>query len=422
MFSNNTKRIALLCFAFALIVRFGILFGAGIYRYHIRAEMDSVALTFARTGEIGNAYMALPTGPTAHTAPLYPMLVGSIYRVFGDGETGERIKQILSSINSSLRSPLLVLLALALGLGPDVALAAGVVSALYIGAFETELKGDWEGPLAANVLILLVLWGHRLMHQRVPSAAEGLIYGVAWGVALLISPSLLPVAVGFAVLAVWMRVHRAPRRTAIAVVFFATGCGLALTPWIVRNYIALGGFVWGRDNFGLELSVSNGPGAHWSNPQNRPRIFSMHPSRYLPAAERLRVQGELAFNRDRQREAIDWIRNNPLRFARLTALRTIHFWFPFGRNVAHSAALVIFGLMAFAGLRILYRDSAPAFAIVAVVWGTYPLVYYIIQWSSRYRQPIDWSLILCASVFVNEGIRWMKRAAPISVPESVSSS
>jgi hypothetical protein len=265
--------------------------------------------------------------------------------------------------------------------------------------------------MAANVLILLVLWGYRLAWRRIPNLLAALGYGLAWGVALLISPSLLPVGIGLGIAAGAAAFKKGPGAVVAALACFAAGCVLALSPWIIRNYIALGGFVWGRDNFGLELSLSNGPGAHWSNPLNRPRIFSMHPSRYRPAAEKLLAQGELAFNQDRKREAWEWIKENPREFARLTLQRFIHFWFPSGRNRAHQMALAGFTLLAFAGLEILRRKGNPAFMMTVVIWVMYPLAYYIIQWSSRYRQPIDWTLVFCASVAIYEGYLWTRRRA-----------
>jgi hypothetical protein len=362
--------------------------------------MMSVAATFADTGEIADPYMELPTGPTAHVGPIYPMLIGYVYRVLGDGDTGEMAKQILSCTISSGRSFLLVVLALALGLSEWTALCAGLISAVYIGAYETELKGDWEGPLAANVLIFLILWGYRISWRRVPRAREGFLYGLSWGVALLIAPSLLPVGAGLtlaAFLSGWIGAQPAARRAfTLALVCSAAGCALSLSPWIVRNYLVLGGFVWGRDNFGLELSVSNGPSAQWSDSLNGVRMHMVHPSRSRQAAEKVLAQGELAFNRDRKLEAVQWIQRNPGEFARLTVQRTFYFWFPPGRNLAHEFALGGFTLLAFGGLWFLWRQSLPAGVIVAVLWASYPLIYCLIQWSSRYRQPIEWSLALCA--------------------------
>jgi hypothetical protein len=362
--------------------------------------MMSVAVTFAHTGEIANPYMKLSTGPTAHVGPIYPMLIGYLYRVLGDGDTAEMAKQVLGCTISSGRSFLLVVLALALGLSEWTALCAGVISALYIGAYETELKGDWEGPLAANVLIFLILWGHRISWRRVPRGREGFLYGLSWGVALLIAPSLLPVALSLTLAAFLSGLiggrPAARRSLTLALVWFAAGCALSLSPWIIRNYRVLGGFVWGRDNLGLELSVSNGPYAKWSDSRNDVRMHMVHPSRSLPAAEKVLAQGELAFNRDRKQEAIEWIRRNPGEFATLTVQRTFYFWFPPGRNLTHEFALGGFTLFAFAGLWFLWRQSLPAGVIVALLWASYPLIYCVIQWSSRYRQPIEWSLALCA--------------------------
>jgi hypothetical protein len=398
MASRKGYLLAVFCFVLALVLRLGILFGTGLNHKQDRFEMITVASTFAHTGTIANAYMAMPTGPTAHVAPLYPILVGTLYRIFGEGETGEDIRQSVACVISSLRAGLLVLLALAFGLGEGAALAAGLFGVVYIGAFDTELKGDWEGPFAGVLLMLLVLWGYRMISQRAPAPLESLLYGVSFGIALLVAPALLPVGVGLAAVAFAARYRKDRGRMITALACCAVGVAIALSPWIVRNYVQLGGFVWGRDNFGLELSLSNGPGANWSNPENRPRIFSMHPSRYRPAAERLAAMGELAFNEERKQEAVRWIKDNPGEFARLTFQRMLHFWFPSGRNRAHAAVLALLTLMAWAGLALLWRARNPGFAIVAAVWLTYPLTYYLIQWSSRYRLPIDWSLLLGAGV------------------------
>lgn len=365
--------------------------------------MISVATTFARTGTLANAYMSMPTGPTAHVAPLYPILVGSIYRVFGEGAAGENVRQSLACAISSLRAGLLVTLALALGLSESTALTAGLMGAFYVGAFDTELKGDWEGPLAGALLLWLILCGYRMAAHRAPSWRSAFAYGVAWGIALLVAPSLA--AVFMALMALWLAAQVYRRRaqgTMVAIACCVAGLVIALAPWIARNYAVLGGFVWGRDNFGLELSLSNGPGAHWSNPQNSPRIYSTHPSRYRPEAEKLASMGELAYNAERKQEAIRWIQDNPGEFTRLTVLRAIHFWFPTGRNTAHTILLGGLTLLAFLGLALLWRTVPAAFAIVLAIWLSYPTMYYLIQWSSRYRLPIDWTLLLCAAVAFNE--------------------
>jgi hypothetical protein len=114
------------------------------------------------------------------------------------------------------------------------------------------------------------------------------------------------------------------------------------------------------------------------------------------------------FNADRKRDAMEWISTHRAEFLGLTWQRIVHFWFPTGRNSIHQGALALFTLLAFTGLALLARMQSPAFWFAAVIWMTYPLTYYIIQWSSRYRQPMDWSLILAAGVAIQAAAVWLR--------------
>jgi hypothetical protein len=275
------------------------------------------------------------------------------------------------------------------------------VSALYIGTLDTELLGNWEQPLAGDVLMLLTLWGYRMVSTRSLRGRAAFGYGLAWGVGALLTPSLLTAAAGYVLLAGFEYRDKLASFTRIAALY-AAGIVLALSPWMVRNYLALGGIVWTRDSIGLELSVSNGPSAHWSNLEQGPRMRMMHPSWNLAAAQEVVRVGELAYFREKREEALRWIGQHPTEFGRLTAQRAFHFWFPPGKSRAHDAMLASLTLAAMAGFALLRRRSPAAFAITAVVWALYPLVYYIVQWSPRYRQPIDWTLMACAGVLVAE--------------------
>jgi len=136
--------------------------------------------------------MAMPTGPTAHVAPVYPILMGAVYRAFGDGETGETIKQILASCVSSAAGAAAGAADDGLGAGPRCSADRGLNQRRLHRRPGDGTQGRLEGPLAANVLLLLVLWGLRVARPTPQAAREGLCYGAAWGVALLISPALLP--------------------------------------------------------------------------------------------------------------------------------------------------------------------------------------------------------------------------------------
>src|ERR1051326_4550876 len=52
-------------------------------RYGAGYEILNVARTLAETGTFGNPYAALPTGPTAHVAPLYTRCLALLIRFLG---------------------------------------------------------------------------------------------------------------------------------------------------------------------------------------------------------------------------------------------------------------------------------------------------------------------------------------------------
>lgn len=101
---------------------------------------------------------------------------------------------------------------------------------------------------------------------------------------------------------------------------------LCLVPWAWRNYRVFGAPML-RGNLGLELWVSNGPGAAFDVATNlgnrRP-----HPSTNLQEAALVAQLGEAAYDRLKLQEARLWIRRNPGEFLNLTAPRTMAWWFP----------------------------------------------------------------------------------------------
>jgi uncharacterized RDD family membrane protein YckC len=56
------------------------------------------------------------------------------------------------------------------------------------------------------------------------------------------------------------------------------------------------------------------------------------------------------------------------------------------------------------GLYLLYYKHRPAALLILSVWLLYPPLYYIMLWSSRYRYPINWMMVLTVAVALNEAI------------------
>ena len=115
-------------------------------------------------------------------------------------------------------------------------------------------------------------------------------------------------------------------------------------------------------------------------------------------ALKLKAVGEVAYDKSQAQEAKQWIRANPGTFAELVALRAFHFWFPPGLNALHTVLEVCLTVVSIAGLYLLYFRHRAAALLILGIWVCYPPVYYIMLWSSRYRYPSNWTLLLTAAV------------------------
>jgi len=105
-------------------------------------------------------------------------------------------------------------------------------------------------------------------------------------------------------------------------------------------------------------------------------------------------------------ETLNWIRNNPGEFLKLTGLRFTHFWF----GPLHQPMIVFFitmlTILALLGIRRIYSDlSLPQQMVILISLITYPVIYYFVPYMPRYRTPIDWILLLLAGTEIWHWIR-----------------
>jgi hypothetical protein len=220
----------------------------------------------------------------------------------------------------------------------------------------------------------------------------------------LLNPQVIPVIVGVFAAGMLTGDIRLRKRLALLGLAQAACICLFLLPWGIRNWVELDAFVPLRSNLGMELYLSNGPDRSVEQPGNE----KYDPTVNHEEAQKLVRFGEAEYNRQKMREAIAWIGDNPGAFARLSLLRFAAWWFPRGNPVVviSKAALTLF---AFAGLWLMWRSHRSVAVLFAVTWITMPDLYYFIQWSSRMRYPMDWQLLVCASVSLDavwQRFRW----------------
>jgi len=386
------RRFALVLFFVALAIRLAAAWGAGLFSAGASSEVENIAANLAATGEFSNPYGTF-TGPTAHSSPVYPLLLAALYSIFGTGAAAGMATVAMTAAVSALRCALLPLFALDAGLDRGIAVLSGVLGTIYVGSLQSEVRGHSDVAWLGLALLALVWTSLRIWRARSWKARTPWWFFAFCGFAALLDPAVLPVIAGFvaAGLAACPRADR--RRYLRQALLMACGMFVCLLPWATRNAFALGSPIFTRSNFGLEFWHSNGPGRAYDMLKNEP---VPHPTTH-PAESRLVAEiGEVRYNRLKLDEARDWVLAHPGEFLRLTAQRFVAWWFPPSPVPVVFAARIVLTLLAVTGIVLLRRTLVGA--LFALTWLTFPAVYYVTQWIMRYRFPMDWQLVVCASV------------------------
>ncbi len=305
------------------------------------------------------------TGPTAAYAPVHPLMLAAILFLRGD------------------RPPA----ALALVLIEVAIQTLCVVLLLYIAA---AAFGSWVPGAIAGCGLLLCTWPLPQWESSTAWLAfEGVflcaLVGVRWGwtgtvmgVGWLVSPALGPASLAV----VWLL---RGRKYAIAAAAIAM---IVIAPWAVRNSLVMRAPVFLRDNFGLELFLSNNDLAGTREEDaEAERYQRWHPGSNAAVAADLARIGEPQYFGRMQSEAVSWIRLHPGRFLQLAVARIWMWW-------ASSWLVAAVSLLAFVGLWINRRTMAGKAAFVGLL--IFPLPYYVIQFNPRYAYPVLWLAALMA--------------------------
>ncbi|QOY85497.1 hypothetical protein [Paludibaculum fermentans] len=333
-------------------------------------EPLAVARSLAAGQGFSNPYQVLPTGPTAHCAPLYPWLVAGGIRLFGNEVRLTIPLALFHVFLHGLQFALLPLVSLRL-LGdrrPGYVAAGLLVVPLFPLAVQIE-------TILQTVTILVCLLIPIAAWSAVPAALLGAL-------SLHVNPS------GILLLGGWLWWKRPPRRW---VAIYSFTLVAACVPWTIRNYTTFGKIFFLRDNLPLELYVSNNDESQAYTFQNS-SLLRYHPDFSLSEAQDVQQMGEAAYMADRGRRARAWITSHPQRFLQLSAARAWLYWFPrIIKRPWRGALLSIMTILSLPGMYLLRRH--PVFVTVFMV---YPLLYYFIQADSRYRQPFLWATLLAA--------------------------
>lgn len=380
----------------------GVVHGRGLAldpeRFESKAKAWRAEILNEWVNEPGWAFGLVQVGKrTSAYEPLYPYTLAGVRQLGVGGWLGARLINLVWGIVAAAAA---YFAGLALA-GRSGAFWAGLCAALYPAHLYYGLLAMGEaahiGLLALTLAAFYVLW------ERGPAAAVP--FGLSAAAFFLTRSIALPVFIGLLVL--FLLVARAPRKL-LAVLIAAAVFGLALAPWIIRNYSIHNTCVVLPTRAGVNL---------WM--RNNPRVLSLEPGelgdRWEDIWPRLRrtdllsypvLTGKSEVERDRelQRRMVAFIKENPSFFAEMCGRRLITLIKPYGPQTGGWPAKAILAstyilalVLAGAGLRAAFRNrnwkgSLPLVGVFLFYIGYHSLIHGGV----RYRLPADIGLLILA--------------------------
>lgn len=365
-------------------------------------EGINIAYSIHAGNGFANPFRAGPTGATAHCAPSFPIVTAALFVLFGTGEAGAIARDLLNIAGYGLLFALLPFFAAKLGITAAPGVISGIAAAVYPHYGFSEIMRGRDEWLAALGGMLLLVAALRIARERDLRRSSALIYGAGWGALMYAYPGMVTILPAHLLIILFARKRTAGRRLAFAAVSLAAFL-LVILPWTIRNRIVMGAWMFMRDDLGLELTLSNGDGAHATVEGNLTSgwLYSIHPSYSRAANIEVLQSGEVEFNRRLMTRTTSWIRHHPARFGSLTVRRFAAFWLGSPQNVGFMLFSAVLTLLGAVGLGLMWRRGLRTeTTLLSVLWVVYPLAYYAIERVDRYQIPIYPALLLPAGYAV----------------------
>jgi 4-amino-4-deoxy-L-arabinose transferase-like glycosyltransferase len=353
-------------------------------------EVGSVAKSLAE----GQGFCCLfrqPTGPTAWLAPVYPLLLAAIFKVFGVFTLASfYAAALLNCIFSALACfPVFSIGKRVSGL--PAAASAAWLWAIFPSGILMPTEWIWDTSLSA-LLAATLLWATLRLAES-PRTGDFVGYGALWGLCLLTNPALgalLPFHFCWIAYCHYRRVSLRPGRFALAITILVAIC----LPWTVRNTVQFHRLIPLRSNLPFELWLGNNE-IYDEHSRAVNRITRFEQVRHYSQL------GEPAFLDEKWQKARHFIRAHPGLTAQLFGRRILATWLgtespqrdflhPGSALVAFIFAWNVFVLVGVvAALVRLLTLRNPFFIPIAAYPIVFPIVYYLTQTSLRLRHPCD---------------------------------
>jgi hypothetical protein len=366
-------------------------------------EPGDIAYSIAVGKGFGSPFR-VDTGPTAWTTPIYPLLVAGVFQLFGTFNFHAFLASIGLNILFSVLTCVPVFYAGNRIAGIGLGATAAWMWAIFPNAAIIPFQWIWDTSLS-GLLAAAIVWATLAVADSKRLRDWG-AYGLLWGAALMTNATLLS---GLPFLLGWMAYRQWKQTGGRAFTNAAVAAGvivLCCVPWTVRNYVVFHAFIPLRSPLGLQLWLGN-------NDQYRDAFPGwLHPIDNMAERAKYLRMGEVAYMKEKQSAALQWIIAHPRRELALFKDRFIATWagtpHPLKdflrtpslliRSVFVCNALAALG--ALAGTVLFFADrKLRAYAIPVTAFPiVFPFSSYLSQALFRYRYPIDPLVLLLAAV------------------------
>jgi hypothetical protein len=394
-------------------------------------ETGNIAYALAQGKGFSNVFRT-ETGPTAWLAPVYPLMVAAMFKLFGVFTARAFFAcAALNMLFSSAACVPIYFVGKRVG-GIGVAAGAAWLWAVFPSGVMMPFEWIWDTSLSA-LLAGMILWATLELTETEAWLDWG-AYGVLWGLALMTNPALgllLPLLLGWVALrgrgensARWKRIGLA--------------LGLAIlccVPWTIRNYVAFHRLIPVRANLPFELWLGNND------------IFDEHALggrksiTRTEEARRYAQLGEKGYMGEKWELATSFMRAHPELELQLAGRKFVSFWMGTEapvKNFLETDSWLIRGILlssfltavgALGGVVVLWRRKKkitqrprehrasaeslenageaegmarlPVFPLT-VFPVVFPCLYYVTHADLRYRHPIDPVVLLLTVIFLAE--------------------
>lgn len=347
------------------------------------------------------------TGPTAFIAPVYPILIALIFKVFGSFTVASAIVVMLAQTVLNLATIWLIMDIARRLFNRTAATVAGLFWACSLPLIWMPTI-FWETSLSCCLLLGMLRLAMQHCEIEQYTATHWIRLGAFAGATALVNPALLPSLIAISIWLVYQMRRKASWRPLLSALTFL----IIFSPWPIRNAIVFHAFVPLRTTVGFELWMGNHPNADGFLDES---LFPMYNRSELADYE---ARGEIAYSAHKAQLAKDYIVAHPGSFIRMTATRAKRFWTGTGsRNgsklfALHAIFTTAFG---FAGLWLLARSRRYALAILfALPLIIFPIPYLITHAEFRYRLILDPLLTLFSGYALTALCKHLMRSPDIS--------